>query len=481
MAELDREALDRIDSYPFRHRVADLMVTPLVTAAAGAELREVAELLRRGRTSALVVDPEGVHGGPGILTERDLVHLLAERGEAALRVTAGEAMSKPIVGVPANAYLFVAIGRMARLKLRHLVAEDENGRPCGMLTARTLLRQRASTALVLGDEVAAAADAAGLKRVQDRMLDLAQSLLAEQVAAPDVAAVISAVLRDISARAAELAAAPLGPPPAPWAYLVLGSGGRGESLLSADQDNAIVHGGTASDDDWYAKVGEEASAILDAAGIPFCEGGIMAARPAWRHGLEDWCRTVDSWTARAEGENLLAVDIFYDFRVAHGDVALAERLRAHAMEAARRPMLTRMMVQELEGKAAPIGLFGNIRTGEGDRLDLKLHGLFPLVAGVRAMALKKGVAATSTAARLEAVAELGVIAEDDRSGLLEARELFMSLILEQQIADMRAGGTPGTKVEIGRLSRPRKRRLKEALRRAAAIAVTSRDVVAHSD
>ena len=57
---------------------------------------------------------------------------------------------------------------------------------------------------------------------------------------------ISRELRALTARAcelaeAEMAEAGLGEAPAPYALLVLGSGGRGESLLAMDQDNALIY------------------------------------------------------------------------------------------------------------------------------------------------------------------------------------------------------------------------------------------------
>ena len=63
--------------------------------------------------------------------------------------------------------------------------------------------------------------------------------------------------------------------------LVLGSGGRGESLLAMDQDNAIVYAdrdGGMSDEDtdqWFAELGARVSCILDLVGVPYCKGGVM--------------------------------------------------------------------------------------------------------------------------------------------------------------------------------------------------------------
>lgn len=478
---MDHTALERLDTFPYRHRVSDVMTAPLVTIAVEATVQEAAQVMRARRISALIVDPDGAAGGPGVVTERDLLECVAERGAAALGERCGAIMSAPLQQVPDAAFLYVAIGRMHRHRLRHLVASDAAGRPSGMVTARGLLGQRAVEALILGDEVATAEDDAGLAAVQRRTLDLAEALLAERVTAPEVAAVIADVLRDLSARAAQLAASELeaaeGPAPAPWAFLVLGSGGRGESLLAADQDNALVHAGaTPADEAWFERLGRRAAEILDAAGIPFCKGGVMASNPQWRRNLTEWERALEDWSRRAEGENLLSVDIFYDFVRVHGDLALAEALRRLATRAAQRPMLPRMLAQQLEGIRAPISVFGGLRAVEG-WLDLKMHGLFPIVAGARAMALRHGVEATATAERLRAIAAAGLIGEDDLGGLLEAQELFMTLILEQQLRDLRAGRDPGTRVEPARLSPGRRRRLKEALRRAALIAHTAQDVV----
>jgi DNA polymerase-3 subunit epsilon/CBS domain-containing protein len=139
-----------------------------------------------------------------------------------------------------------------------------------------------------------------------------------------------------------------------------------------------------------------------------------------------------------------------------------------------------MMAQELEQVRVPLTLFGGFREREG-RLDLKLNGLFPLVAGARAMALRHGVAETSTAARLEGLAAAGLLGEADLAGLLEARRLFMTLILEQQLVDLRAGGTPGTRVEVARLASSVRSRLRRALRQVGAIHRTVLDVVGAAD
>ena len=209
---------------------------------------------------------------------------IAREGAAALARPIGDLMSRPVVAVPPEAFLHVALARMERHGLRHLaVTESGSGKLLGILSARALLKQRAAAALALGDDIAAAADVGALSAAYGRLPQLARGLLAEGLGASEIAQVISDALADMTARAAALAAAAMeaegrGPAPAPWAFLVLGSAGRGESLLAADQDNALVHGGGEDLDPWFAELGARSADLLNAAGLVYCSGG--------RHGQE---------------------------------------------------------------------------------------------------------------------------------------------------------------------------------------------------
>lgn len=107
-------------------------------------------------------------------------------------------------------------------------------------------------------------------------------------------------------RAAELAeerlrTIGLGAPPVAYAVLVLGSAGRGESQLAADQDNAIVYASGAeggAEDAYFEKLATHMSDVLDASGIPYCKGGVMAKNKAWRKSVRTWRATIDGWMHR---------------------------------------------------------------------------------------------------------------------------------------------------------------------------------------
>lgn len=469
---MDRLSTERIDAYPYRHRLAEVMGAPVVSVSAETTLAEAARRMLEAKVSSLLLlDADG--RPDAIFTEHDLLAAIAERGPAALDDRIDRHASRPVEHLPTDAYVFRALGRMDRLGVRHLaVVDPENGRAVGVVSARGLLKQRAGRALAIGDSIAVAQNGEQLATAQAELPALAGALVAEGIDARNIAGMISAVVRDVSARAAELAAESLiaegKPAPARWCYLVLGSGGRGESQLIPDQDNALVHDGAETDDAWFAELGRRASDILATAGIPYCKGKVMASNGAWRGNLAQWRRRIAGWIETPSPEDLLSVDIFYDFQPVFGDRSLADALRVQAMQAGTsRPFLI-VLSHELADTNAAIGFFGNLRTEQG-RLDLKRHGLLPIVAGARLLALRLGERATSTVERLRAAQAAGIITASDAASLARAQALFLIRILEQQSLDIETGLMPTVRVDIARLTARQRRELKAALRDVALV------------
>jgi signal-transduction protein with cAMP-binding, CBS, and nucleotidyltransferase domain len=418
-----------------------------------------------------------------MLTERDVLSAIGRDGAAALARPIGDLMSRPVIAVPRDAFLHVALARMERHGFRHLaVTEPTGGRLVGILSAGALLKQRAAAALALGDDIAAAADVGALSAAYRRLPQLARGLLAEGMGASEIAQVISDALGDMTGRAAALAVAAMaaegrGPAPARWAFLLLGSAGRGESLLAADQDNALVHDGGEDLDAWFAELGARSADLLNAAGLVYCPGGVMAKNPGCRHSLTGWKREIDHWIDERQPIDLLNADIFYDFRPVQGDRTLAEVLRAYAMEAAGvRGFLMRLAHMMDASSPALTPILGRFRV-KGGRVDLKRGGLRSLVAAARILALKIGAPALSTSGRFAAATEAGLLARDDLALFRDAAERLLRLILEQQLVDIEAGLPAGTAIEIRRLPRLERERLRAALLAVGRIDLVVRDAL----
>src|SRR5215468_6605628 len=245
--------LARLDSFPYRHRVRDVMTPSAVRVSGSLAPRDALAILLEKRISSVLVDGSG--GRVGILTERDLLRALLDEAPGRPAPRLQDIMSHPLQTVPEEAFIYRAIGRMERLGIRHLAVDNRRNEIVGIVKARDLLRQRATAAIALGDEIDSAADVAALGSAWAKLPWVARSLLDEGAEPENITQVISAEICALTARAAHLseqrmAADGRDVPPMPYAVMVLGSAGRGESLLAADQDNAIVYASGAAGDRW---------------------------------------------------------------------------------------------------------------------------------------------------------------------------------------------------------------------------------------
>ncbi len=490
-ARRDAEAtLARIDSYPYRHRVRDVMSAPPLFVGGAARLRDVLSVLMTRRISSVFVadDGDGL-AETGIVTERDLLRTVASDGPEALEQTAGEIASRPLVSVPAGDFVYRAIGRMDNGRIRHLAVVSDEGEIVGALSARDLLRLRASAAITLGDDIDRAPDVVALARIWARLPVMAASLIEEEVGARAIAAVIARELGVLTRRAGLLAeermlADGAGAAPCSYALLVLGSAGRGESLLAMDQDNAIVFTMGEPDgpeDRWFARLGQHLADILNEVGVPYCKGGVMASQPAFRGSLQTWRERFSLWVRRSRPDDLLNVDIVFDFACVHGDAAMAATLWREAWAGARHA--NHFLKLLAEGHAAgdgALGFFGNLRS-EAGRIDLKRQALHSIVAGARILALRFGTPAHATVDRLAMVRALDAGGGDDLAALDAIHERILALILRSQIADIHAGLPPSNKVPLALIeSHGGTALLKADLKRIHTLDTLVRDLLASS-
>lgn len=478
-----------IDPYAYRHRIGDLMSAPPIVVRSHATAREVIALMVARRISSVFVSDAGEPGAPigdyGIVTERDVMRLIAARGEAAFACAVGEIATRPLASIRTQAFAYRAIGRMDRLKIRHLAVRHEDGRLAGIVSARDLLKLRAGVAINLDDRLEGAGSAAEMAAAWATLPTVADGLIAERLDARVIAEIVSEELCAVTRRAAILAesamaAEGLGGPPCPWTLLVLGSGGRGESLLAADQDNAIVFasgepGGP--EDRWFAELGRRIADILDTAGVPYCKGGVMAKNPEFRGSLDLWKSRIADWVRRSRPQDLLNVDIVFDMRPIHGDNAMGYALFEHAYQTGHAEAhFAKLLGANLDQVGNPFTLFGGFQLEDG-RLDLKKYGLFPIVATARTLAIRHNVRERSTKARLERLIGLGIGGDQDMAAMLSGHALLLSLLLAQQSRDLHSGIPASNRVEVAKLSKIEQAELKSVLKQLQSASALVKDLM----
>jgi CBS domain-containing protein len=284
---------------------------------------------------------------------------------------------------------------------------------------------------------------------------MAAALLVRDGTPPaDVTRFLTSAHDALYVRAARDGEAALGPPPCPYALLVLGSGARRESTLRTDQDHALVVADDAPPgaDDWFAALAEHLTATLEQCGLVRCPGDIMATNPARRVPLEAWQEQFIRWIEEPEEDTVLAAATYFDFRQLHGQLDAESPLRRIAGRAAgNRRFLSRLAVAAL-WRRPPLGLLHHLRGDHHGRIDLKAHGTAPIVDLARLLALDAGDPAVATTARLQAATDHGT-AGTAAADLTAAFEYLQQLRLRHQAEQLAAGAVPDDAVPPGRAHR----------------------------
>jgi CBS domain-containing protein len=472
--EAGAERAGGFDAYPFQHRISSLMSTPPAFIAPTETIRNALEQLANRQISGLFV---GYAPHPardvGIVTERDVLRALARDGAQALDQPVDTIATRPLVTIRSGAFVYRAIRTMARLGIRHLaVVSDDHPQIVGALSQRDLLRLRAQSSAMLGDEIDAGTTIGDLGRGWAKLPFMAQALVKEGIAASDIAGIIARELGALTRRAAILAEQAMvdagkGPPPATYAVLVLGSAGRGESLLAMDQDNAIVFAEGAPEgvaDLWFAELGARFATILNEIGVPLCKGGVMAREPAFRGSVTTWQARMEHWLGRSNPDDLLNVDIVFDARAVHGDPslfhALLEKFRSVASENAA---FLKLMIASHPDIRAPVSFFGTLKGDADGRLDLKRHLISRVVAAARVLAIRHRLDGRSTMDRLAAIQKLDMGSLTSLDDLIHAYARAQALILKSQLADIADGRPPDNRILLSKLTSLERTRLKTDL------------------
>jgi CBS domain-containing protein len=441
--------------------------------APDAPIREAARRMTEdGQRCAVIRLPDG---GLGLVTDGDLRRRVVAAGLPA-DAPVGAAMTAPAHTVSEERLAGEVLVEMLDRGVRHLPVLAPDGRLRGVIDDVDLLVAERRTPFQLRTAIARAAGERELVAAAGDLWPTVAALHEARVAPEHVGAIVSVVADALVRRLLDLAVAAAGAPPAPFAWLALGSLARREGAPSSDVDCAIAWDGPDDDPAIRAYVHRVAGTVLD--GLARCglapdANGATADRPLFARSLRAWGAALESWFEDPTQEQaLILVSLVGDGRPVWGEeraAPLAARIRA----ARSHPRLLRLLARFALSHRPPIGFLRDLVVEHGGerkgRLDLKHGGLLPIVDLARWAGLAAGATESATPARLRAARAAGVLTEDDGRVLAEAFTLVSALRLEHQVQQIRAGERPDDHLRPDVLSPLTRSYLKDAFRAVAAV------------
>ncbi len=311
--------------------------------------------------------------------------------------------------------------------------------------------------------------AAGLAAVCERLPGLIAGQIESDANGEHLGKFITTVTDTVTRQLLRIGIAEIGPPPCRFAWVAVGSQGRHEQSAKSDQDNALVlaDGATAGDLEYFRRLAGIVNDGLDACGYVYCPGDVMARNAEWCQPLSVWQDYFRRWITVPEQKALMHASIFFDLRCVHGDQSLVNALKETIRTAARdNTIFLALMAKNAMSYQPPLGFFRQFvleRSGSHkNTLDLKLHGIIPIVEIARIRSLAAGEVRVGTRNRLRAAAAASEISETDADHLVDALDFIEQLRLEHQSRLLKAGEPPDNHLAPHELSPLVRQNLKAA-------------------
>ncbi|MGH8830754.1 MAG: putative nucleotidyltransferase substrate binding domain-containing protein [Polaromonas sp.] len=444
-------------------RIRDAYISKPFFVDGGLDLVSVCRLLsEQGLTHALVRDAHNGVERIGLFTTADL------RDALLLAVPAHELAVREVtqfnpVSLSPDAQLLDALLAMIRHRVdRVLVREGEA--ILGVLSQPDLMSLVSNHSHLIALQVDQARSIDELKTAALQMDGLIALLHSGGARIELISSLVSELNRQMLSRLWSFVA------PAELVHnsclIVMGSEGRREQILKTDQDNALLLRDGYSCPELDQSVRRFNRALMDF-GYPPCLGDIMVTNPLWCQPLAGLRDSIRQWLYGGETDGPMNLAIFMDARAVAGDASLLRQAReyVHGILADSDAFFARF-VAAIEQFSEPAGWWARLATLRGrdeQPFDLKKLGTFPIVHGVRALALEYRLDDVSTAGRLRALVTRKHIPQDLARDLIEALHFLMGLKLSNQLRQKQLAQAVDNLSHLSSLGTLDRDRLKDSL------------------
>jgi len=245
------------------------------------------------------------------------------------------------------------------------------------------------------------------------------------------------------------------------ALLVMGSEGRDAQIVKTDQDNALVIAND-TEVEVYRPYMKQFTKELIRFGFPPCEGNVMVSNPDWCKSQNDFHTQIKQWFEGNNKDDYMDLAIFFDAKCVAGESELFVELKEKVFTLAnQRDVFMAYFAKNTLLFETPINMFSSLRTKEGG-IDIKKGAIFPIVQGIRSLALENGVQSNTTVKRIKALHEKGILQKEMSAELIEALGLLSRLRLQAHIEKQKSGKKLDNIVNVSAFSKIERDMLKDS-------------------
>ena len=442
-----------------------LHLSPALCRAPEEPLYAIAEAMTGAHADAAVIVDAQMRP-VGIITDRDMRRVIA-RPDLSTAEPASNIMTRGVKTYPPSLSYGDAMMAMVEKKIHHLVITEDGTDATavvGLVSDHELLLEQALNPSILVKRTERAADVEELARVAEKIEQLRQNYIRANVSTAYLLKIMTSFYTGLYAAALRLAEAELGTPPCGYAWVALGSLGRGEQLVRTDQDHALVYAYPGVDR-YFETLARRVSGIMQDLGFAEDHYGVSATGALWRGTPEEWESRLEGWMREGEGEALMRLSIIQDARVVAGDLGVALPAFNHLYRrlGADQGLLLQLAKDALRSPS-PLNFFKQFKVNDSGQFDLKLRAILPFIDAAKVLAAHAGKShISSTTGRLQAIIDQG------NEALITSAVHAYEILLDLRMKFALRSGTDGRYIQPEELDQIDKQLLRNVLKTLEAL------------
>src|SRR5690554_3456726 len=412
-------------------KITDATVREPLVVEQGTSIKQATELMREHKADCVLARKGGRYG---MVTGTDLLDAVVLK-QLPLETDVSGIASYRLIAIDHEDYLFNALVMMTQQQIERVVVMDGQ-EMVGVVELTDVLSYFSSHSHVIGLRIERAASIDQLREAAQGLNELIKALISTGVKIRVTMDLLAAMNGRIIAKLFDLIVPADMQPHV--CLIVMGSEGRAEQIMKTDQDNALIYRDNLA---WpeMQQCMQQFSETLISFGFPPCPGKIMVSNPEWVNSVREWTGKLSKWSRSSNPADMMNLAIAADGKPVAGNTALFKVSRnAFMRQIFSDKVFFSYFARAALGFQTPLTFFGQLKTSHG--LDIKKAGVFPIVHGVRTMALQNKIIETNTFKRLELLAERKIVEREMAANLAEALSFFIQLRLQQQIQRVTESG-----------------------------------------
>ena len=421
----DKEYTSELSSFMIA-KVEDTLIHEPCIVDENTKLIDAIEKSMEYKTSSIIVKKDS--GEYGIITDSLLkIKVLLEGRD--LTIPVKDIAIFPLLTVNNDDYLFEALTILIKKNIKRIGVTNNKNEMIGILEQMDILSHFANHTYVVDSKIKKSKNIEELKNASKDLLIIIKSLHAKGVKVN----LISNLIGQLNTKVYQKLYSLILPIELQnnACLIVMGSEGRNEQIIKTDQDNALVIK-DGIDIELYKPYMKEITKHLIDFGYPSCEGNIMVSNPFWCKTVNAYKNEIARWIESPTFQNYMDLAIFLDSFAVAGNKELLINLKNDLFDKVHDKDVFLAYFAKATLTFDTPNTITNI-INKSHYIDIKKAAIFPIVQGIRSLALREKIKETTTIKRIKILEEKKILEKEKVAELLEVFEFVNTLRLKTQL------------------------------------------------